>query len=280
MGDVAATSDDSALVFSASGNSWLVASIPQVWQDGAAGDVPWCAWGGGSSTAPEIAVELLAVDLPPDVAVGEITVSPQGALSPGATVTFVASHPALTCAEFDFRALLTVDAPPVTSGGMSGCTFTETIPNNSPSQDFKIKIEIKKDDYAQLTEDLLFDGVWYGSTLDGGGGSVLDYIEVGAPFRAFRRVEYGLYQDAGDGRWWLGRKVGAAASYEKLTGPLLAPASGGLEFTYRDAAGNVTADPTQVAVIDFVLRAESYRVSGNARDFQQDTLATRVALRG
>ena len=105
-------------------------------------------------------------------------------------------------------------------------------------------------------------------------------IQIGAPVRAFRRVEYGLYQDAGDGRWWLGRKVGAAASYEKLTGPLLAPASGGLVLTYRDAAGNVTADPTQVAVIHFVIRAESYRVSGNALEFQQDTLATMVALRG
>ena len=83
-----------------------------------------------------------------------------------------------------------------------------------------------------------------------------------------------------DGRWWLGRKVGAAASYEKLTGPLLPPASGGLVLTYRDAAGNVTADPTQVAVIDFVLRAESYGVSSDALELQQDTLATRVALRG
>ena len=105
-------------------------------------------------------------------------------------------------------------------------------------------------------------------------------VVVGALFQSFRRVEYGLYQDAGDGRWWLGRKVGAAASYEKLTGPLLPQASGGLVLTYRDAAGNVTADPTQVAVIDFVIRAESYGVSGNAQQFVQDTLATRVALRG
>ena len=105
-------------------------------------------------------------------------------------------------------------------------------------------------------------------------------IRIGVPVRAFRRAEYGLYWDAGDGRWWLGRKVGAAASYEKLTGPLLAPALGGLVFTYRDAGGNPTADPTQVAVIDFVIRAESNRVSGHAGEFQQDTLATRVALRG
>ena len=103
-------------------------------------------------------------------------------------------------------------------------------------------------------------------------------IKVGAPFRAFRRVEYGVYQDGG--RWWLGRKVGGAASYEKLTGPLLPQASGGLVLTYRDWQGNVTADPTKVVVIDFVLRAESYRVSSNAQQFQQDTLAIRVALRG
>ena len=107
-------------------------------------------------------------------------------------------------------------------------------------------------------------------------------IQIGAPVRAFRRVEYGLYHDdKGDGRWWLGRRVAGAGKYEKLTGPLLPPAaSGGLVFTYRDAAGNVTANPTQVAVIDFVLRAQSYRVWSNAQQFQQDTLATRVALRG
>ncbi len=102
--------------------------------------------------------------------------------------------------------------------------------------------------------------------------------EIGAPFRAFRRVEYALYADSG--RWWLGRKVGGAGFYEKLIGPLLAPGSGGLVFTYRDAAGNVTADPTQVVVIDFVIRAESYRASGNALELRQDTLAVRVALRG
>ncbi len=103
-------------------------------------------------------------------------------------------------------------------------------------------------------------------------------VVIGALFRSFRQVEYGLYEDAGDGRSWLGRKVGAAASYEKLAGPL--QESGGLVLTYRDAAGNVTADPTQVAVIDFVLRAESYHFSGNAQQFERDTLATRVALRG
>ncbi len=103
-------------------------------------------------------------------------------------------------------------------------------------------------------------------------------VRVGALFTAFRRVEYGIYLDGG--RWWLGRKVGGAVAYEKLTGPLMS--AGGLEFTYRDAAGAVTAIPALVSVVEFVIRAESY---GKARSvsgiqFQQDTLAMKVLLRG
>ncbi len=102
-------------------------------------------------------------------------------------------------------------------------------------------------------------------------------IEIGAPFQAFRRVEYGIYVDGG--RWWLGRKVGAAATYEKLTGPLLSKASGGLVFTYADSTGAVTADPTKVAAVDFIIRAESYFRPSGQSNYQVDTLATRVAVR-
>ncbi len=107
-----------------------------------------------------------------------------------------------------------------------------------------------------------------------GGGT----FEVGAPLRAFRRIEYGLYQEGG--RWWLGRKVGTALSYEKLTGPLRSAVGGGLVFTYYDAAGAVTADPTQVAAVEFIIRAESYRLPDAKGGYQVDTLATRVAVRG
>ena len=62
------------------------------------------------------------------------------------------------------------------------------------------------------------------------------YIKIGAPFRSFRRVQYAEYQL--NNRWWLGRKIGAAASYEQLTGPLVAPANG-LTFTYYDTLGAV-----------------------------------------
>ncbi len=103
-------------------------------------------------------------------------------------------------------------------------------------------------------------------------------IALGAPFRTFRRIEYGLY--AADGRWWLGRKVGAG-SWEKLTGPLLPVWLDGLVFSYKDAAGNPTANPTQVAVVDFVLRVQSYKApGGGGNQFLTDSLATRVALRG
>ena len=67
-------------------------------------------------------------------------------------------------------------------------------------------------------------------------------IQVGAALRTFRRVEYAEYQARG--RWWLGRKAGAATTYEQLTGPLLAPGAGGLTFAYYDTLGAVTATPT------------------------------------
>ncbi len=100
--------------------------------------------------------------LPPsDLASGDIGISYAGVLCPGMTVTFTATHPLLTCGEFDNRALLTIDADAwVTSNGMSGCQFDVDLPVGA-ARDFKIKIEIKQEDYAQLTSDLVLDAVWY-----------------------------------------------------------------------------------------------------------------------
>lgn len=111
-----------------------------------------------------------------------------------------------------------------------------------------------------------------------GTGTDTSYIKVGAPFRSFRRVEYSEYQQGG--RWWLGRKVGAAASYEQLTGPLLAPSSG-LAFTYYDTLGAVTANPAALGSIAFTLRTESYKDTyvGTTYAYQRDSLTTKVALR-
>lgn len=103
------------------------------------------------------------------------------------------------------------------------------------------------------------------------------YIKIGAPFRSFRRVEYAQYQL--NNRWWLGRKVGAA-SYERLTGPLVAPANG-LKFTYYDTLGAVTTNPSAVGSIAFTLRTESFKNTyvGTTYVYQRDSLTTKVALR-
>jgi len=105
-------------------------------------------------------------------------------------------------------------------------------------------------------------------------------IVVGASFRAFRTVRYAEYQTSG--RWWLGRKVGAAATYDQLTGPLLAPASGGLKFAYYDTLGAVTANAAALGAVGFTLRAQSLKqlhLGPGPLQYQVDSLTTRVALR-
>jgi len=105
------------------------------------------------------------------------------------------------------------------------------------------------------------------------------YLKVGAPFRNFRRVQYAEFQL--NNRWWLGRKIGVAASYEQLTGPLVAPASNGLAFAYYDTLGAVTVNPAAVGTVAFTLRTESYKSTyvGNTFAYQRDSLTTKVVLR-
>ena len=102
-------------------------------------------------------------------------------------------------------------------------------------------------------------------------------IAIGAPFRAFRRIEYGLFQDAS--RWWLGRRVGGSTTWEKLTGPLRYD---GLIFSYYDASGTVTTIPAAVRTVEIVIRGESSGKSplqGGSGE-RQDSVRTRVFLRG
>ncbi len=111
--------------------------------------------------------------------------------------------------------------------------------------------------------------------------NALSDIAVGATFRAFRPVQYGEYPLGG--QWWLGRKVGAAAT-EQLTGPLLAPAvAGGLNFVYYDTLGAVTANPAAVGTVQFTMRAQSYRQYRNPNTgvlgYRMDSLTTKVTLR-
>jgi type II secretory pathway pseudopilin PulG len=111
----------------------------------------------------------------------------------------------------------------------------------------------------------------------------MDNVYMGAPVLAFRKVEYGLYQD--QGRWWLGRRIGASATWEKLTGPMRA--TDGLALIYYDAAGavlspSVAANRFLVAEVELVLRGESFGKAervGGALTARQDSMRTRVALR-
>ncbi len=101
-------------------------------------------------------------------------------------------------------------------------------------------------------------------------------IQAGTPWAAFRRVEFGIYQDGG--LWWLGRKIGNAGSYEKLTGPLASPSDGGFVLTYLDAAGNTTTDPTQVSQVQIEIRSES--TNRDRGEVRRDSIQVTVWLRG
>jgi len=75
--------------------------------------------------------------------------------------------------------------------------------------------------------------------------------------------------------------VGAAGSYEQLTGPLVAPASNGLAFIYYDTLGAVTSNPAAVGTVAVTLRTESFKKTyiGTTFGYQRDSLTTKVALR-
>lgn len=104
-------------------------------------------------------------------------------------------------------------------------------------------------------------------------------MRTGSGVRAFRRIQYGIFQQ--NARWWLGRKLASAGSYDILTGPLSAPADSGLVFHYYDNAGLETADPTQVVRVELVLQAESYaqvRV-GSGTTLRKDSVAVSAFIR-
>jgi hypothetical protein len=105
-------------------------------------------------------------------------------------------------------------------------------------------------------------------------------IKAGSLLRAFRKVRYSEFTDGG--RWWLGRKVGGATTWEKLTGPLLDSAANGLTFTYQTASGATAGTASSVGVVQVLIRSESskkYRKNGGVPAYRQDSVTTKVALR-
>jgi prepilin-type N-terminal cleavage/methylation domain-containing protein len=104
-------------------------------------------------------------------------------------------------------------------------------------------------------------------------------VGVGSLVRSWRKTQYGLVSQ--NGRWWLGRRIGSAVTWDIVTGPLRSDVNGGLAFVYYDASGNVTATLTAVARVDIVLRAESYRViqQGSTVGSKIDSVTAKVFLR-
>jgi prepilin-type N-terminal cleavage/methylation domain-containing protein len=106
-------------------------------------------------------------------------------------------------------------------------------------------------------------------------------LGVGSVVRGFQKTVYKLAQV--NGRWWLTRRVGSAATYDIVTGPLRSDTDSGLVFRYYNAAGAVTATPSAVARVAIILRAESTRnvqtTSGTTVDKRRDSLNTTATLR-
>ena len=114
----------------------------------------------------------------------------------------------------------------------------------------------------------------------------------GASIRFFRHVHYSLYKWATDGKWYLAyydcvpNRVPACNTPQPIAGPLrpyAAPGTtSGLEFTYYDSTGAVTAVKAQVARISVVARGQgetTINLTGAAPIPLRDSLRIEVALR-
>ena len=114
----------------------------------------------------------------------------------------------------------------------------------------------------------------------------------GASIRLFRRVHYSLWRWATDGNWYLAyydcvpNRVPVCNTPQPIAGPLrpyAAPGTtSGLEFTYYDSTGAVTAVKAQVARISVVARGQgetTINLTGAAPIPLRDSLRIEVALR-
>jgi prepilin-type N-terminal cleavage/methylation domain-containing protein len=86
-------------------------------------------------------------------------------------------------------------------------------------------------------------------------------VSVGAGLRFFRRVHYSLYK-AADNLWYLGYKTcppAGCSAIQQIGGPFQAYANdgtSGLQFTYFDSLGTVTANPALVARVSLAVRGQ------------------------
>ena len=101
-------------------------------------------------------------------------------------------------------------------------------------------------------------------------------IYPGAPIRVVRRARYELYR-ASDSRWYLGYLdcLSTRATPCNIVQPVSGPfATAGIQLSYLDHNGALTADPVRVARIDALAIAARRSASDTL-----DSLATTIALR-
>jgi hypothetical protein len=112
----------------------------------------------------------------------------------------------------------------------------------------------------------------------------------GASVRFFRHVHYSLWKWATDGQWYLAYYVclppGGCGAAQPIAGPLrpyAAPGTtSGLEFTYYDSTGAITANKTLVARIRVVVRGQgtsTINLTGAAAMPLRDSLRVEIGLR-
>src|ERR1043165_7052138 len=105
-------------------------------------------------------------------------------------------------------------------------------------------------------------------------------LRVASTIRGFRPTTYSLVQSGG--KWWLGRKIGTAGSWDLVTGPLKSAADSGLAIAYYTSAGALTAVPSQVAMVVVTLGGEIYldvRGKAGARAPRADSVSVTAYLR-
>jgi hypothetical protein len=114
----------------------------------------------------------------------------------------------------------------------------------------------------------------------------------GAAIRFFRHVHYSLYKWATDGNWYLAyydcvpNRVPVCNTPQPIAGPLrpyAAPGTtSGLEFTYYDSTGAVTANKALVARVSVVVRGQgttTINLTGAAPIPLRDSMRIEVGLR-
>jgi prepilin-type N-terminal cleavage/methylation domain-containing protein len=115
-----------------------------------------------------------------------------------------------------------------------------------------------------------------------GGFLQLDSVTIGAPVRTFETVNYRLYDD-GSGTWWLGIRnwiSGAWTATEPIAGPFRG--RNGLNLTYHDSTGAVTATAADVRSINILvvgLSTNTIQTAGRPTGRYTDSLSIRVAVR-